>query len=103
MELQPETILFLLVQFIRERHGATTINGELNGHTYKQSGFRAPTSKTGAKMSQHRFGRAADLKFSNTTVQEVYKDILSNFDLYSKYGLDRIYLGCHLNVVYTSL
>lgn len=82
--------LFPLAQFIRDRHGSTTINGTLNGHTYTQSGFREPGSKTGAKLSQHRFGRALDLKFSDATIQEVYDDIVNNFDLYKKFGLTTV-------------
>lgn len=35
--------------------------------TYQESGLRAFTSKTGASMSQHKFGRAIDVKLLNNS------------------------------------
>lgn len=75
--------LFLLAQFFRDRFGQTTINGG----QYNYSGFREPECTIGGKLSQHRFGRAIDLKFKEITVQEVYKDVINNYDLYKKFGL----------------
>lgn len=75
--------LFLLAQFFRDRFGETIINN----NEYNYSGFREPECKVGAKLSQHRFGRAMDLKFKNATVQEVYKDVIENYDLYKRFGL----------------
>lgn len=78
--------LFLLSQFFRDRFGVTTINND----QYNYSGFREPECKVGAKLSQHRFGRAMDLKFKNATAQEVYKDVIENYDLYKKFGLTTV-------------
>ena len=66
--------LIQLVQALREEFGPITINGG----TYNYSGYRPPECTIGAKASQHRFGRGADLKFKAHTVQEVYDAILKN-------------------------
>lgn len=81
-----------IAQFIRERHGKpVTINGTLNGHTYQYSGFDPPGGyRKASSLSQHRFGRAVDLKFSGMTVQEAYKDIIDNQDIYLKIGLTTV-------------
>ena len=41
-----------------------TINGNLNGHIYTESGLRKDNTTTGAKWSDHKYGRAIDCKFS---------------------------------------
>jgi len=81
-----------VAQFIRTRHNkAVTINGTLNGHTYNYSGFDPPGGyRKASSLSQHRFGRAVDLKFSGMTVQEAYKDIMDNQDIYLKIGLTTV-------------
>lgn len=81
-----------VAQFIRSRHGKpVTINGTLNGHTYNFSGFDPPGGyRKASSLSQHRFGRAVDLKFSGMTVQEAYKDIMENQDIYLKIGLTTV-------------
>ncbi|KKN74681.1 hypothetical protein LCGC14_0388830 [marine sediment metagenome] len=81
-----------VAQFIRTRHGkAITINGTLNGHTYNYSGFDPPRGyRKATSLSQHQFGRAVDLKFSGMTVQEAYKDIIDNQDVYLKIGLTTV-------------
>jgi len=80
----------LLAQFFRDRFGHTTVNDWHNGGQYNYSGFRPPECKVGAELSQHRFCNADDFKFSKVTIQEVYEDVIKNFDLYSKYGLTTI-------------
>ena len=66
--------LIELVQVIRDKFGPTTINGG----SYNMSGFRPMTTSVGGKLSQHRFGRAADLKFEDYSPQEVYRAILED-------------------------
>lgn len=78
----------LLFQFIRDRHGSVTVNNWKWGGDRNYSGFREPTCKVGAKLSQHRFGRAGDGLVNN--LDEVWEDIEKNFDLYKKYGLTTI-------------
>lgn len=75
--------LIKLVQALRDEFGAITIN---NDH-FNQSAFREPKSTVGASMSQHRFGRAADLKFVKMSVQEVYDAILKNEQHWMNKGL----------------
>ena len=88
-----------VAQFVRERFGKpVTINGTLNGHPYRYSGFDPPGGyRKATSLSQHRFGRAVDLKFSGITVQEVYKDIMNSQDLYLKIGLTTVE-----NIVHTA-
>lgn len=74
-----------VAQFIRTRFNrAITINGG----GYKYSGFRPPQCKIGAKLSQHRFGRAIDIKIDN--MPEIYTDIVTNPELYIKVGLTTV-------------
>lgn len=70
--------LIEVVQMLREQYGPITINNWHQAGNYEFSGFRPQWSSVGAAFSQHRFGRAADLKFNNYTVQEVYADIIDN-------------------------
>ncbi len=62
---------------LREAVGPITINNWAQGGSYSLSGFRPRTSDVGAEYSQHRLGRAFDLKFRDTTPQAVYQLILS--------------------------
>lgn len=61
-------------QALRDEFGAITING--GGYNF--SGFRDPSCTVGGKLSQHRFGRAVDLKFADHDVQYVYQAIKLN-------------------------
>jgi len=45
-------------------------------HQYR--GFRDFNSSIGAKLSQHKFGRANDLIFTEENVENVRKDILAD-------------------------
>lgn len=89
--------LMELLDFIRERHGPAIINDWAWGGAYTQSGFREPNTKVGGGLSQHRFGAAADLKFTQKSVQEVYQDILDNKELYYSKGL-----RCIENIKFTT-
>jgi len=44
--------------------GGVTINNWVVGGAAKSSGLRKPDNDIGAQLSQHKFGRAADLKFN---------------------------------------
>lgn len=79
--------IITLAQYFRTLYGATTINNWHNGGQYKESGLRRSDTSTGAKYSQHKFGRAVDLKFSDTTVQKVYQDIMDNKQMFYNAGL----------------
>jgi hypothetical protein len=64
--------------WLRELFGPCTINGKFGGKGFTESGLRDPFTKTGAPFSQHKFGRALDLKFHNVTCKEVYDYIIRN-------------------------
>ena len=102
--------LVTLAQFMRERLGKPcTINNWHGGGQYNYSGFRPPDCPIGATLSQHRFGRAMDLKVSGMTADEVRDDIIGNFDIYRKVGLTTIEDGdyaptwCHIDIRETGL
>ena len=65
---------------LRKRFGPSTINTWRWGGHYKESGLRSFSTKTGAKWSQHKFGRAIDQKFKHATAEEVRRDMLANPD-----------------------
>ncbi len=67
--LHPE--LAPTLQKLRDKFGAIVVNGTFNGNIYTESGLRSPATPIGAKMSSHRFGCAADLKFYDTTPEKV--------------------------------
>lgn len=47
---------------LREKSGPIKVNDWHTGGRFKASGFRAIWEKTGGQLSQHRCGRAADVK-----------------------------------------
>ena len=60
------------------------INNWAVGGSYQNSGYRTPTVKVGSKYSQHRFGRAGDLKFpalvkQGMTYEDIRDEIRENF------------------------
>jgi hypothetical protein len=64
--------------WLREMFGPAVINGRFGGKVFTESGLRDPFTATGAKFSQHKFGRALDLKFTRVTAKEVYEYIIRN-------------------------
>jgi hypothetical protein len=64
--------------WLREKFGPCVINGKFGGKGFTESGLRDPFTTVGAKWSQHKFGRALDLKFSKVNVKEVYDYIIRN-------------------------
>jgi hypothetical protein len=65
---------------LRQKFGPIVVNDwHRPGGQYKESGFRSAFSETGARYSQHRYGRAADCKFvGDTTPQEAHAYIVAN-------------------------
>lgn len=57
---------------LREKFGPTIVNNWHKGGAYRESGLRPSDTKTGARYSQHKTGRAFDCKFMDTTPQAVY-------------------------------
>ena len=75
-----------VAQFIRTRFDRSVT---INGGGYKYSGFDPPEGfRKATSLSQHRFGRAIDIKTDN--MPEIYRDILQSPELYIKVGLTTI-------------
>lgn len=95
-----------LAQFIRERLGKPcTINNWSSGGKYQYSGFDPPGGfRKATSLSQHRFGRAMDLKVKGISPDEVREELITNFEIYERFGLGAIEDGafaptwCHIDV-----
>ena len=68
----------LTIDRLRSRFGRCVINDWRWGGEFQYSGFREPACKIGAILSQHRFGRGGDLKFSEITPVEFRAEINRN-------------------------
>jgi len=62
---------------LRRRFGPLTVNDWAWGGLFRLSGLRPMGSGTGARLSQHIFGRAFDCKFRDVTADEVREDLLA--------------------------
>ncbi len=86
--------IIVLAEFIRRRFDKeVTINNRFEGGVYDQSGFRLPSTNVGAVLSQHKFGRAIDIKIpdlGDDFAEIVRDDIRNNFDEYNKNHLTTI-------------
>lgn len=68
-------------------NSAVTINNWHSGGNYKSSGYRGIWDSTGATMSQHRCGRAADLKVKGFSPVQVLHLIMANKSAFISEGL----------------
>lgn len=75
-----------IAQKLRDVFGPITINN----NRFNWRGYRTPGCGVGAQFSQHRFGRALDLQFHETTPEQVQAFILDNEEEFLKAGLTRI-------------
>jgi hypothetical protein len=65
------------VDVIREFFGKPcTINNWHLGGSRTNSGYRTPLTATGARWSQHRFGRAVDMLIKDVDAETARKEIL---------------------------
>jgi len=60
------------------------VNNWINGGQYRESGLREFQTSTGAKFSQHKFGRAMDIKVSGLTPKQVHAIIHENEQFFIK-------------------
>lgn len=60
---------------LRRAYGPIVVNNWRAGGQFKESGLREMGTGTGAALSQHKFGRAFDCKFSRTTAAQVRADM----------------------------
>lgn len=90
-----DTRLIKSDQLLRDKFGSVMINNwwGLTDEQFKfemskpdkdkwlrnESGFRFATTEVGAKLSQHKFGRASDKLFVNTKALCVQEYIINNF------------------------
>ena len=80
-----------LAQFYRDYFGHSMfINTWKGGGALSYRGYREPTYKKGATMSQHRSGRAFDCHISTLTADEIRKAILDNENKFMAAGLTTI-------------
>lgn len=77
-----------IAQFLRTRlNKPCTINNWHSGGQYKESGLRSFNTTTGGKFSDHKFGRAIDLKIKDTSPAQVHQFIKDNLAALSLLGL----------------
>lgn len=72
----------LCIDRLRDTVGPIVINDWHIGGKYFESGVRLPISNTGARYSQHKFGRAFDLKPKSISLQQLYQHITQNATRY---------------------
>lgn len=70
--------LLIVADRLHDTFGPVTVNNWHLGGNYRESGLRDPTASTGAKWSQHKFGRAIDGKFTRATPREVFDYLLEH-------------------------
>ena len=70
--------LLWTIDKLRMRYGKTLMNTWLWGGQHQERGLRLLATKTGAVLSQHKFGRAGDLEFLGITAEEVRQDIFAH-------------------------
>jgi hypothetical protein len=65
---------------LRSRYGPMRANTWVDGGAHQYRGFRPWSVNLGAKLSQHRFGRALDLEPLQVTAEEIRKEIREHPD-----------------------
>jgi len=70
--------LLMTIDAMREHYKRPiTVNNWMQGGQFRFRGYRPPDNATGAKYSQHRFGRAVDLDVLGIPAEQVRNDIRS--------------------------
>lgn len=97
-----------VAQWLRDNLGkAITINNWNSGGQYKESGLRNFETSTGAKWSQHKYGRALDLKVNGMDSEAVRQYIRTNWATLKNIGLTCIEKDTpswvHIDCRYTGL
>jgi hypothetical protein len=100
--------IVLVAQWLREKTGQSiVINNWNSGGQYQESGLRNFDTATGAKWSQHKFGRALDLKVNGMEPEAVRQLIRDNWDTLKVIGLTTIEKDTptwvHIDCRYTGL
>lgn len=80
-----------ICQWLRDYTGnSIIINDWYWGGGYQESGFRSINTSTGASLSQHKFGRAVDIKVDDMDPEEVRNIIRNNYVKLKRIGLSTI-------------
>ena len=80
-----------IAEFLRTDIGKpVTINNWHIGGQYHESGLRSPETKTGAKLSAHKIGKAIDPKVKDYDGERWYAYVKSNAKKLYELGLRRI-------------
>ena len=100
--------IIILAQFVRDHfNAAVTINDYWKGGHYFESGLRRWDTTTGAELSQHKFGRAIDIKVEGIPPMNVRDEIRRNWGVFQAAGLTCIEKNTptwtHLDCRYTGL
>lgn len=66
------------LDLIRAKYGPLVLNDWYFGGVNQYRGWRPTQCKTGAKISQHKFGRGFDFKPVNCTVEAIREDCKAN-------------------------
>ena len=83
--------LIKIAQFLRElTDRPITINNWINNGTFKASGFRRPSTRVGGYLSQHKFGKAIDVKVSGIPSADVLNIIMTNWPKFKELGLTTV-------------
>ena len=70
--------MLFTIDRLRERYGKMIMNNWFWGGNHQYRGWRDSEVKIGASLSQHKFGRAADLVSVEHTAEEIRNDILAD-------------------------
>lgn len=74
------------MQYLRTKSGKSIhVNNWIHGGDLDERGYRLPTATTGAKLSQHKAGRATDSNMDGLTVDEYFEFVMSH----EKYLIER--------------
>jgi hypothetical protein len=94
------------LEILREYFGKPiTINNWYDGGNYSESGFRHHATKTGSSYSQHKFGRAVDIKVEGMdpgTVKEEILRIQHKLDFTRMEHPDYATTWTHLDLAYST-
>lgn len=78
-------------ELLRNRFGKPVIvNTWHSGGSLENRGTRLPNCEIGGNLSQHKYKMAIDTNVIGISPEEVAKDIIDNFTIYSKVGLTTI-------------
>lgn len=82
-----------VLKLMRRVYGPITVNDWLWGGDFEFSGYRPPDCGIGAHYSQHKFGRAFDVKSDNYSPDQIREGIINNQELWLNAGLTTIESG----------